>query len=136
MKKMILTMLAIFIFATGLSFAQIQETKESSLSDRNIPIYRVLDHKDVYIVLYSKHGVNVGKVMIPKRWYTEKPKKLQIRRLDKGLDAFMTVVYKYGEFYKAILTTPNPKTGDVWAVAEAYTDIGDAANAETLEIEF
>lgn len=133
---MILTMLAVFIFAAGVSFAQSQETGESSLSYRSIPIYKVLDQKDVYIVLYSKHGVNVGKAMIPKKWYQERPRKLQLRRLDKGLDAFMTIVYKDGEFHKVILTTPNPKTGDVWAVADSYTDIGDAAEAETLEIEF
>ncbi|MBO5137188.1 MAG: hypothetical protein J6B81_01635 [Spirochaetaceae bacterium] len=137
MRKILVSVLLLLVITSSMVFAQSQEEEgKSSLSYRNITIYKVLDHKEVYIVLYAKHGVGVGQVMIPKTWYRENPRKLQLRLLDKGLDPFMTVVYKDGEFHKVILTTPSPKRGDTWGVASDYTDIGDSAQAETLDIQF
>ena len=137
MKKFLVLTLLIAIFATGVVFAQeSNEDKMSSLSYRNVNIHKILDHNDVYIVLYSKHGVGVGKVMIPKTWTKTNPKKVQFRTLPKGLNPFMTVVYKDGEFHKVILTISNQKIDGIWAVANPYADIGDSAQAETLVIEY
>lgn len=135
-KFLVLTLLAA-IFLSGNVFAQ-ESTDEgrSSLSYRNVTVHKILDHKDVYIVLYAKHGIGTGRVMIPKSWAHENPKKIQFRLLPKGLNPFMTVVYKDGEFHKVILTAQSPKVGGTWAVASAYADIGDSAQAETLEIEY
>ncbi|MBR5867433.1 MAG: hypothetical protein IKZ04_05940 [Spirochaetaceae bacterium] len=137
MKKFLVLTLLLTLFATGVVFAQeSNEDKMSSLSYRNVNIHKILDHNDVYIVLYSKHGVGVGKVMIPKTWTKTNPKKVQFRTLPKGLNPFMTVVYKDGEFHKVILTISNQKIDGIWAVANPYADIGDSAQAETLVIEY
>lgn len=137
MKKFLVLFLLVAIFATGTLFAQeLKEDNKSSLSYRNVNIHKILDHKDVYIVLYSKHGVGVGQVMIPKTWTKTNPKKVQFRTLPKGLNPFMTVVYKDGEFHKVILTISNEKFGGTWAVASPYADIGDSAQAESLVIEY
>ena len=137
MKKFLVLTLLVAIFTTGVVFAQENnEDKKSSLSYRNVSIHKILDHKDVYIVLYSKHGVGVGQVMIPKTWTKTNPKKVQFRTLPKGLNPFMTIVYKDGEFHKVILTISNQKIDGIWAVANPYADIGDSAQAETLVIEY
>ncbi len=137
MKRILVLVMLAVVFATGMIFAQ-ESTEEgkSSLSYRNVTIHKILDHKHVYIVLYAKHGIGVGQVMIPKTWSKENPRKIQFRLLPKGLNPFMTVVYKDGEFHKVILTAPSPKVGGTWGVASAYVDIGDSAQAETLEIEY
>ena len=146
---------ALLLLVTGIVCAQtqqIQRTQEnqttvrtettsddsssSNLSYRNVSVHKIFDQKEVYIVLYAKNGNGVGQVMIPKSWAKETPSKIQFRLLPKGLNPYMTVVYKDNEFLKVILTMPSPKIGSTWAVAGDYVDIGDSAQAETLVIEY
>ena len=49
----------------------------------------------------------------------------------------MSVVTMDGEFHKVILTLPHVKSPDsLWTVASPHLDIGDAASAETLELDY
>jgi len=145
MKKIFLSILLVLAITTTVvaqtqqvqrNESSSQEEGKSSLSYRNVTIYKILDHKDVYIVLHGKNGLGIGQVMIPKTWSHESPRKLQFRTLPKGLNPFMTVVYKDGEFHKVVLTLPVTKSGNVWGVAHDYADIGDSAQAETLDITY
>lgn len=143
MKKSLLALLLVLGFAVAGASAQEQgETSQSNKYDgnltyRNVVVYKVFDHKDVVIVIYAKHGKNMGQVMIPKTWSHENPRKLVYRILPKGLNPYMTVISKDGEFYKVLLTLHSVTNPDsTWAVANRHLDVGEAANAETLELDY
>ena len=78
----------------------------SNFTYRNVRIYKVYDYKTAYVVLYEKGGVGVGTVTIPKKWYAKKSseRKLEFRNLPKGIDPYMTIIYKDDEFYKVWLS--------------------------------
>lgn|SRR5574344_2699371 len=107
----------------------------SELYYKNVTIYRVLDQKDAYIVLYAKHGVGIGQAVIPKKWAKETPRKLAFRTKPGNIDPFMTVITKNGEFYKVWLTLPISKANPVWGVAP-YGATVSGTDADTLDLEY
>lgn len=142
MKKSLLALLLVCgLTITGV-FAQEQaeQTTEEyggELSYRNVVVYKVFDHRDVVVVVYAKHGKDMAQVMIPKSWTHENPRKLTYRTCPPGINPYMTVLTKNGEFHKVILTLPHVKSPDsLWTVASPHLDIGDAASAETLELDY
>ena len=110
--------------------------QESGVYYKNYTIYRILDHKDAYVILYAKpHGV-VGKVSIPKAWYSTNgntKSKLTFRPLPKGMAPWMTVLSKDGTFDHVVLTAPVARTHAAWGVASPDVDVGDLSK-ETLEL--
>lgn len=141
MKKSLLALLLVVGLSVSGAFAQEQAGQpnkyDGNITYRNVVVYKVFDHKDVVIVMYAKHGKDMGQVMIPKSWMYENPRKLTYRELPKGLNPYMSVVEKDGEFHKVVLNLPPVRSPDsTWTVAKPYTDIGDAASAETLELDY
>ena len=142
MKKNLLALLLVFALTVAGAFAQEQaerttEKYDGKMSYRNVIVYKVFDHKDVVIVIYTKHGKDMGQVMIPKSWTHENPRKLTYRTCPPGINPYMSVVTMDGEFHKVILTLPHVKSPDsLWTVASPHLDIGDAASAETLELDY
>lgn len=106
--------------------------QESNLTYKNVTVYKVLDQKDAYIVLYAKGHREIGNVSIPKKWYTESPKKLFFRPLTKGLGPYMSVFYDEGNFKKVILTMPTSRASSVWGVADSNVQVD--ADKDTLDI--
>ncbi len=102
------------------------EFKESKLSYHNVTVYKVLDHKQAYIVMYAKGHRDVGNITIPKKWYNEKPAKLTFRALPKGMTPYMTVIKKEGSFDRVILTMPTDKANLAWGVADSSVTVNDA----------
>lgn len=132
-----------FLFALLTAFVAIipltaQEWQAAELSYRNVPVYRVLDTPETFIVFYAKYGAATGTVSIPKRWAVKSattPAKLAIRPLDTGLQPYLTIITKEGSFYKAYLNMPADKRATSWGTVSnvgAYKDDGK----ETLELEF
>ena len=110
----------------------------SDFSYENIPIYQIWDHKDAYVVFYESQNLKTHSLTLPKKWTVageEGRKKLQFRNKSKGLPSYITVFYRGGEFYKAIITVSSDRTDPVWAVAPHGYDIGDT-NPSTLEIKY
>ena len=107
----------------------------SDLSYQNVFIYKVLDHKDAYIVMYAKQGMKVGTTIVPKSWSAQTPRKLDIRNKPKGLSPYMTVIKKNGEFLLVRMTLPLNRNDPVWGVAPNGTTVS-GADAETLSIEY
>ena len=111
-----------FVFAVSLAavFAvptKFNETKPENWSDMtyaNVPIYKILDSKDGYVVIYGKS-------------------KLKLVKLYGGiLKPFMTVVKKGGEFHHVELTIPMDKNDPIWGVVESGKQI-DGLDKEVLE---
>ena len=141
MKKNLLALLLVFGLTVAGIFAQEQEAQtnkyDGNLTYRNVVVYKVFDHRDVVIVMYAKHDKSMGQVMIPKAWIHQNPRRLTYRELPPGLNPYMTVLEKDGEFYKVVLNLAPVRSPDnTWTVAKPYTDIGDAASAESLELDF
>lgn len=109
-----------------------KEFHESEMSYRNVVVYKVLDQKDAYIVMYAKGHREVGNVVVPKKWYKSSPKKLAFRKLATGMSPYMTVLYRNGEFEQVILTMPVSRADAAWGVADSNVQVN--ADIETLEI--
>ena len=119
------------------------DAQVSDITYQNYVVSRIYDSLDAYTILYEKAGYKVGKVSIPKTWAyvgfgpeAHKKHKLFFRNKVKTLDNMMTVFYKNGELYKIILTVPESKADDVWAVAPNGYDAGVSEDATTLDIKF
>lgn len=143
MKKILLTL--IFGFAMLLPvLAQDSDSKKpiwdhgdnvSDISYENVTIYKVFDSKDAYVVLYAKKGIDIGKVTIPKSWAKESPRKLAIRKQPAGMNPYMTVINKGGEFLKVWLTLPVNRKDEIWAVLPAGSKV-EGADATTLQLQY
>lgn len=134
--------LSALLFAVVLFSASSKDPKdykypfqEAKVSYHNVTVYKVLDHKDAYVVMYAKGHRDVGTVTVPKKWYDEKPAKVSFRPLPKGMTSYMTVISKEGSFNHLILTLPTSHSSKVWGVADSSVQISDA-NKDTFEIAY
>jgi hypothetical protein len=112
--------------------------QESKVTYHNVTVYKVLDQKEAYIVLYAKGQNSVGTVTVPKKWYAtdaNKTSKLSFRPLPKGMSPWMTVISKEGSFDSVILTVPVSRANSLWGVADSNLVVEDA-NKETLEMAY
>lgn len=119
-------------FAQDNSQAQKREYKypfqESKVMYHNVTVYKVLDQKDAYIVMYAKGHGDVGTVNIPKKWYStdgNKASKLSFRPLPKGMSPWMTVIDREGSFDHVILTIPVSRADSAWGVAGHDVTVDD-----------
>lgn len=139
MKKFLM-ILAIFTAFTFSVAAQNNgepknEAMWSNMSYVNVPIVKVYEGKDAYIVLYQKNKVGIGKVVIPKKWTKgnpDNPKKLKFRNTRVADGAYMSVQKKDGEFMRVILTLPMSKLNPIWGVADYHKEI-EGSDKDTLE---
>lgn len=112
------------------------EYKESKLSYHSVQVYKVLDHRDAYIVMYAKGHRDVGTISVPKKWYANAAtadSKLSFRALPKGMYPYMTVFKRDGQFDRVMLTLPVSRDNPVWGVADSTHKVEDA-DKETFDI--
>ena len=112
------------------------EYQEAEITYHNVQVYKVLDHKDAYIVMYAKGHREVGTVTIPKKWYSSAmtaDSKLHFRALPNGMNPYMTVVKRAGAFERVFLTLPTSRALPVWGVADLTVKVDDL-DKESLEI--
>ncbi|BDC95676.1 MULTISPECIES: hypothetical protein [Treponema] len=110
--------------------------QEAKISYHNVTVYKVLDHKDAYLVMYAKGHGSVGSVSIPKKWYEKDESnhaKLAFRPLPKGMAPWMTVVTKEGSFNHVILTMPVSRMSASWGVADSNLVVSDK-DKDSLEM--
>lgn len=113
------------------------ESKWGPVSYYNLPIYKVLESKQAYVVIYGKARFGSGSTTIPKKWAkgnVDNPRKLKFRTVTDGLTPFMTVVSENGDFKRVILNMPVSKANHVWGVArESAVKDADKDTLEKLE---
>ena len=142
MKKifMIFTLAAIFTISafaqnTPVPLPEKTEGMWSNMSYENIPILKIMEGRDGYVVIYQKNKVGVANTVIPKKWAQgtpEAPRKLKFRNSKNSREAFMTVIKKNGEFSRVVLTVPYSKRNSIWGLAD-YRIQMDGTDKETLE---
>ena len=143
MKK-ILMVLAMFAVLTAAVFADTKENsnvpertegKWTEISYVNVPVLKILEGKDGYVVIYQKNKTGVGNTIIPKSWIhgnTENPRKLKFRQVNTAVGAFMTIVKDGGEFKRVILSIPMNKSNSIWGMVDSRKNL-EGADKDTLE---
>lgn len=143
MKKllMVLALLTVFsavIFADNNSSANAPERTEgkwTELSYVNVPVLKILEGKDGYVIIYQKNKTGVGNVIIPKNWAhgnPDSPRKLKFRAVKTSLGAYMTVVKNGGDFKRVILSIPMNKSNSIWGMVDSRKNL-EGADKDTLE---
>ena len=143
MKKilMILALLSVFsaaLFAENSSSASAPartEGKWTDISYVNVPVLKILEGKDGYVIIYQKNRAGVGNVIIPKKWAhgtPEAPRKLKFRAVKTSLGSYMTVVKDAGEFKRVILSIPMNKNNSIWGMVDSRKNL-EGADKDTLE---
>lgn len=139
MKKLLMVLALLSLCTVSVvaqsNSVQISDEKKSEFSYVNLPILKVYEGKDAYVVLYQKNKVGIGKTTIPKKWAkgnTENPKKLKFRNTRVAENAYMCVIKKGGEFHRVVLTLPMSKLNSIWGVADYHKEI-EGSDKDTLE---
>ncbi|MBQ0051754.1 MAG: hypothetical protein KBT11_06795 [Treponema sp.] len=110
--------------------------QEAEITYHNVIVYKILDHKDAYIVTYAKGHRDAATVTVPKKWYSSSANvnsKLSFRPLPKNMDPYMTVIRRGEGFERVILTLPVSRADSVWGVADSSYVVNDA-DKDSLEI--
>ena len=143
MKK-ILMVLAMFAVLTAAVFADTKENsnvpertegKWTEISYVNVPVLKILEGKDGYVIIYQKNKTGVGNVILPKNWAhgtPDAPRKLKFRQVKTALGAYMTIVKDGGEFKRVILSIPMSKSNSIWGLAD-YRKEMEGTDKDTLE---
>lgn len=108
---------------------------DGTIQYRNMPVYKVYEHADAYIVMYYTTGVNLGQVTIPTEWFRQGSKKAVLRTLSGDFTPYMLLQYVDGVFSKVVLTMPANKTDSAWGVMDRGTDVVAGSQRDTLVLE-
>ena len=141
MKKILSAIFVLFaisqsIFAVPTQYNETHEENWTDLRYYNVPIYKILDSQEAYVIIYAKNAVGVGQCVVPKKWakYSkDEPRKLQIRALRSAkIKPYLSYMKKDGEFYKVILNVPENKNNSVWGVVASGQQI-EGVDKDTLD---
>lgn len=141
MKKLLSAIFVLFaisqsIFAIPTQYNETHEENWTDLRYYNVPIYKILDSQEAYVIIYAKNAVGVGQCVVPKKWakYSkDEPRKLQIRALRSAkIKPYLSYMKKDGEFYKVILNVPENKNNSVWGVVASGQQI-EGVDKDTLD---
>ena len=151
MKKILVVLALISVFTMSV-FAQETESQKSTgsaverdeskwtdLSYVNIPVLKIMESNDGYVVLYQKNICGVGRTVVPKAWAKgspETPRRLKFRNVKSENEAYMTVLKKGGEFKCVVINVPMNKSSYIWGVVDRGIQLEgvDKASLEELEL--
>ena len=106
----------------------------SSISYQNVPILKIYDQKDAYVVLYEKQSLKIGTAVIPKSWAKETPRKLNFRNAQPKIHPYMTLISKDGEFNKVWITINPSRFNSIWGIYPNGEEV-QGTDATTLSLE-
>lgn len=119
MKKFAVLFFVLILFSTSFFFAETPEKMvEGSFSYVNVPVLKVLEQRDNYVVYYRKFGTKIGCVSIPREWFKQgqPSRKGVVKSLAKNVAPYISVCFEDGEFVRLFLNVPNDKMDSVWGV--------------------
>ncbi|MBP5519172.1 MAG: hypothetical protein J6X84_01140 [Treponema sp.] len=134
----VISVLSLSAFAqkkVGVSGPVRTEGKWTEISYVNVPVIKVMEAREGYVVYYQKNKVGVGKTVIPKKWVLgsqESPRKLKFCSVKTANESYMTVVTDKGEFKRVILSLPTNKLDSVWGIVDYNTNV-EGTDKDTLE---
>jgi len=139
MKKIVLCLAFITLFTTNIFAQNINQKKDeskwSNITYVTVPVLKILEARDAYVVIYQKNKIGTASIVVPKNWAkgtADNPRKLKTRLVKHTQDAYMTVVKNNGEFSRVILSFTKSKSNALWGVVD-YSKPLDGADKDTLE---
>jgi len=113
-------------------------SKKSEVTYYSVPVLKVLDSRDAYVVIYQKNRIGTGTVLLPKSWTLptksgDTPVKLRLRSVRTMNEAYFSVYKRNGEFYRAVLNVPMKKTNPIWGIVDQKNNKLEGADKDTLE---
>lgn len=116
MKKALAVIFLATVITCGV-FAQ-KEFTETTKSYVNVPVVKVYENNDAYVVVYRKSGVALGTVSIPMSWFKQNSpeKKAIVRPLDGKLTPYMTLCFDNNEMFMLYISMPVSKQDAAWGV--------------------
>ncbi len=131
MKKLL------FIFAVAAVFAAsiFAKNVECKITYNTVPVLKVLDSVDAYIVIYQKNKIGTGSTVIPKDWLKtskDAPTKLVVRDVKTANEAYLSIFKKENEFYRVVLNVPKNRLSPIWGLVERHQKV-EGTDKQTLE---
>ena len=116
MKKFVISLALIFCCTFSI-FAQ-KAFEQSSKSYVNVPILKVFEHREAYVVAYVNNANKINYVSVPKIWFKQgsPERQAEVRPLQKNLGPYMTICFEDGEFYFLYISMPVSKLDSTWGV--------------------
>lgn len=134
MKKTAALIFVLMLFATVSIFAETPEKlQEGSFSYVNVPVLKVMEQRDNYVVYYRQFGTKIGCVSIPREWFKQGQanRKGYVKPLAKNVEPYISLFFSGTEFVRLNLNVPNNKMDSVWGVFE-----GTSIPAEINPVDF
>ncbi|MBQ0166084.1 MAG: hypothetical protein KBT02_03115 [Treponema sp.] len=119
MKKITALVLVLILFSIVFVGAETPpELKEGSFTYVTVPIIKVLEQRNYYVVYYQKFGTKLGCVSIPREWFMQGKanRKGLVKPLVKNCDPYISIFFKDGEFARLDLNVPSNKMHTMWGV--------------------
>ena len=108
----------LLLLCASISFAE-KKYEAGTTSYVNVPILKIYDHPDYYIVTYRKNGLDIGQTSIPKEWFKQgsPERKGKFRKLYGTVNPYITLWFSEGEFFSIYVNVSSNRDDDVWGVA-------------------
>ncbi|HZK19583.1 MAG TPA: hypothetical protein VFC68_02530, partial [Treponemataceae bacterium] len=113
----------------------IPEDKKSSITYQTVPILKIYDAADAYLVLYQSSQANIARVAFPKEWFKTRDIRAHIRDTSEKIGSFLTVFYKDGVFYRLTVSVSLDRRNDVWGIID-QKDISNFIVDDTYVLQY
>lgn len=125
MKK-ICFIAVLLLICVSFSFAQ-KEVKTSTMSYVNVPILKIVDHPQYYIITYRKNGLDLGQTSVPKEWFKQgsSEKKGKFRNIVGNSNSYITLWFNDQDdsFEYIYINLTTNALDDIWGVTHASQKI-------------
>jgi len=101
-----------------ISSKEIPADKLSNTTYQLVPIVKIYEVKDAYLVFYQSGEWDIAKVAFPKEWFKQGDTRGTMRNTPPKLDAFLTIFYTDGKFSNATISAPFNVQNSIWGVLE------------------
>lgn len=133
-RNMLLAAVLLMCAVSVLSAAELES--ESEYYYINVPVVKVLQHQDGYVVIYRQAGYKIGSTVIPMKWFKAPENKAQLGYIDKALGPYLTVYYKGPDIERIKLNVPPRRDDPVWGIVPNDSDTAGKFDIDTFSIEY
>lgn len=108
----------LLLLCVSFSFAE-KKFEAGTTSYVNVPILKIYDHPDYYIVTYRKNGLDIGQTSIPKEWFRQgsPERKGKFRSTVGNVNPYITLWFSEGEFFSIYINVSPNRADNIWGVA-------------------
>lgn len=116
----------LLVLCVSFAFTE-NNVEQGSVSYVNVPILKVYDATDCYVVAYRQNGIGIGQTSIPKSWFIQgsPERKASLRNISAVLSPYLTIWFRDGEFDFLYINITSNRADNVWGVAAGSKNIPD-----------